>query len=264
MHVWWQVKTSPHDTRSVKTNVACWSLDGGSQAVSATAIKGDVFCELLMAMISTRAVDELMTWLKGAGPPIDAVISSVSWSPATYVYVAESIVSEPGCCCGFGAKTTVMPASTQRQGTKTGYAIKDAILETLKLYLLAEKPGDAVLSWLALGERSRLNEFVQKAQTDAALKPHLLAVIWSVLPLNKSPFPEVPRKGNRPGPEPPRDPQANAMWSKLEALKVRYTVRIATNLCPKPKQGGDRFVCRPCTRVAGPCADGFDCCVMLQ
>ena len=218
--MWWQVKTSPHDTRSVKTNVACWSLDGASQAVSPTAIKGDVFCELLMAIISTRTVDELMTWLKGAGPPIDAVISSVSWSPATYSYVAESTQVEPGCCC-FGGKTTVTPPSTQKQGTKTGYTIKDAILETLRLYLLAEKPGDAVLMWLSLGERSRLNEFAQKAQADAALKPHLLAVIWSVLPLNTSPFPQVPRQTNPPGTEQPRDPQADAMWSKLTALKVR-------------------------------------------
>jgi hypothetical protein len=69
------------DTRSIKTNMACFGMSFADNKISLAApcqITGETYFELVRALISTRTVPELLEWLKAApeqGPQLDMVLT---------------------------------------------------------------------------------------------------------------------------------------------------------------------------------------------
>jgi hypothetical protein len=158
---------------------------------------------------------------------------------------AEEYV-KAGCCgCGGGWRAASVAKKNGNSST-SGYTIKDAIYETLKIYLEDELlpfggPDEYVKTQLCVKANTKqpvpfqslpkMGRFMQKAAQDTALKTHLLAVLWSLLPLNLE---LTVRNKQRPqhfgkrtdimgGPQEVilnPDPQAQDFWRNLQALKV--------------------------------------------
>jgi hypothetical protein len=64
------------NTRSIKTNMACFDMSSASNKISMQLVSGPTYFEMVQALISTRTVNELFEWLKaaqGRGPPLHMV-----------------------------------------------------------------------------------------------------------------------------------------------------------------------------------------------
>ena len=159
-------------------------------------------------------------------------------------YVEEYLTA--GCCgCG-GSWRAASVAKKEGNSSTSGYTIKDAIYETLAMYLEDELrpfggPDEYVKKQLCVKATTKtpvpfqslpkMGRFMQTAAQDTALKKHLLAVLWSLLPLNLE---LTVRNKQRPqhfgkrtdmmgGPQEVilnPDPQAQEFWRNLQALKV--------------------------------------------
>ena len=165
-----------------------------------------------------------------------------------YDYIQEDVVV--GCClCASGSWRAASIKKKQGNLSTSSYTIKDAIYETLAMYLEDELrplggPDEFVKTQLCVKANekksvpfktpSRIAEFVQTASQDPALKKHLLPVLWSILPLNlelktvrnpKRPqhFGHSQSTGMFGGPllqEVILNSQANGFWKSLQDLKV--------------------------------------------
>ena len=161
-----------------------------------------------------------------------------------FEYVEEYV--KTGCCvCGGGWRAASVEKKNGNSST-SGYTIKDAIYETLAIYLEDELrpfggPDEYVKTQLCVKANTKqpvpfqslpkMGRFMQTAAQDTALKTHLLAVLWSLLPLNLE---LTVRNKQRPqhfgkrtdmmgGPQEVilnPDPQAQEFWRNLQALKV--------------------------------------------
>ncbi len=150
-------------------------------------------------------------------------------------YVEESF--KAGWCCGIGDNWS--PASVaKRKGNSRGYEIKDAIYETLAMYLEDELrpfggPDEYVKKYLFVKATTKAHvpfqslpkmvRFIQTAAQDTALEKHLLAVLWSLLPLNLELTDCKQKRPQHFGEQEVilnPNPQATAFWKKLQALKV--------------------------------------------
>ena len=71
-----KIEVQAGNTRSIKTNMACFGMSSASNNISMQLVSGPTFFEMVRALISTRTVEELFEWLKaapGLGPPLDMV-----------------------------------------------------------------------------------------------------------------------------------------------------------------------------------------------
>ncbi len=169
-----------------------------------------------------------------------------------YEYKGE--FEKPGCC-GFGGDWRAASVKKKEGNLGTSsYTIQDAIYETLAMYLEDELrpvggPDEFVKTQLCVKATtkptsvpfqspSRMVQFVQTAAQVPALKKHLLAVLWSLLPLNlklttvrnkKRPQHFGQSTGLFGGPQEVilnPNPQAQDFWKNLQALKVRILLLI--------------------------------------
>ena len=153
-------------------------------------------------------------------------------------YIEEYVKSRNCCGCGGGWQAASV-AKKKGMLRTSGYMILDAIYETLAMYLEDELrpfggPDGYVQTQICMKATNkkpivvpfqplpRMVWFVQTASQDPALKKHLLAVLWSLLPLNL----ELTVQRNKERPqhfgkqEVFLNPQAQDFWRKLQALKV--------------------------------------------
>jgi len=164
-------------------------------------------------------------------------------------YIQEYVKAGNCCGCGGGWRAASV---TMKEGNLSfsGYTIQDAIYETLAMCLEDElRPfggaDEYVKTQLCVKATKKpvgvsfqvlpkMLRFVQTAEQDPALKKHLLAVLWSLLPLNLELT--VQRIKGRPQYFGQRtdmmaigalqevilnpNPQAQDFWRRLQALKV--------------------------------------------
>lgn len=163
-------------------------------------------------------------------------------------YIEEHVMAGNCCGCGGGWRAASV---TKKEGmlSTSGYTIQDAIYEMLAMYLEDELrpfggPDQYVQTQICMKSNNKkpvgvpfqplpkMVWFVQKASQDPALKKHLLAVLWSLLPLNL----ELNLKRNKERPqhfgkstnmmamgalqEVILNPEAQNFWRSLQALKV--------------------------------------------
>jgi hypothetical protein len=163
-----------------------------------------------------------------------------------FEYVEEYV--KAGCfCCGDSSYRAASVVQRKGNSSTSGYIIKDAIYETLAMYLEDEVrlfggPDEYVKTQLCVKANTKqpvpfqflpkMGQFMQTAAQDTALKTHLLAVLWSLLPLNLEL--RTVRNKERPqhfgkstsmmgGPQEVilnPNPQAQEFWRTLQALKV--------------------------------------------
>ena len=187
------------NTRAVQTNEVPFGLAQGTDSITSSEVQGQVFTNMTMSLISTRSVGQLLEWLKGEAP-LDMVIQRAG-PLQRFTYQQEFV--KASCCPCFGGGSW-LPASVLPDPTQYPYTLRDAVYETLALYLEEDlRPfGGAdqfVLDYVTVkvgnkqpptnfpagpGQLSKINRFVALARSDPALKPHLLAVLWAMFPLN--------------------------------------------------------------------------------
>ena len=226
--------------------MSCFGMNAGTEVISNMGVSGDTYFEMTMALISTRTITELFAWLKGEGPPLNLVIHGAG-PLQRYSFQEEKITGGGGCFCfcGSGYQAAAVFAAEM-----TGYTIQDAIYELLALYLeedlqplggslqfvknnLCLKADSKDKQGVSFVAPPKMSHFMQIAQQDPDLKFHILAVLWSQLPLH------LDLKTSRDASRPQKlsrkygqtsflgsqlevilNPNAQVFWNSLMALKV--------------------------------------------